>query len=303
MAAVSLWGHGPGGDSEGAGEGGNEGGEGNPPSPPAHTPPPHRPSPAPRPASLDDQVAHAAAFLRLFHAGDGPSGASSPAPPPLAVAGHSIGAHIGLRAVRDLEEGGDVEQETPGPAARASARQKPVFPPVASFVALMPYMAFDPSSPQQRALRVLAKAHAPVGALAAAASRLPAPALRGATRLAAGRLAPHAGAAVVQLLACGGAGQALFLAGTEFRDLAGPADWGLLARLGRRAAVFAAPDDHWCPEHALAAARAAAPAAAAALLDGQRHDFPVCLASSAAAAASVAAALRGHDVGCADGGG
>ena len=37
----------------------------------------------------------------------------------------------------------------------------------------------------------------------------------------------------------------LYLAGHEFRDLARPFDWGLLARLGSRLHVLACPNDTW----------------------------------------------------------
>lgn len=48
----------------------------------------------------------------------------------------------------------------------------------------------------------------------------------------AGNLGEHAVDASVGLLNAGAAGNAFYLAQHEFRDLAAPADWGLLQRLG-----------------------------------------------------------------------
>ena len=302
---------------------GHEAGVGDAPGPAWRLPPskrrgeggdgrPTRPSLLLPVTGLDGQVAHAAAAAAglaetgsVCGRGDGP-------PAPLALVGHSIGALIALRAAALLEEGGGGGAGgTPAPVAPAPAITIP------SVVALMPYLAFNASAPQQRALRLATRRPGRVVAAVAAAglARLPgrvqrsilrgvtggegaaaAAAAPGAPRTAG--LAPHAAGAVLAFLAAGGTRHALGLAATEFRQLGAPGfapEWGLLARLGRRGAAFYADGDHWCPagcgSAGLAAAAAAAPDATVRLLPDQRHDFPVCEARSLAAADAVADAL------------
>jgi hypothetical protein len=248
-----------------------------------------------RVTGLDGQVAHAAAAAAALAAHGCVSGVSTTTSTPttpttptrLAIVGHSIGGLIALRAA----------------AARAS--------PDDVVIALMPYTRFNPV-PQQRFLRVVtglrplrglaSAAAAGLGALPARAQALllrlatGPPRARGTPASARG-LAPHARAIVLSFLKAGGTAHALGLAATEFAALDGlTPEWHLLDALGDRGAVFfAPPGDHWSPADCAlagaAAAAAAAPDATVAVLEDQRHDFPVCLDRSDAAADAVADVL------------
>lgn len=63
----------------------------------------------------------------------------------------------------------------------------------------------------------------------------------------AGDMDEHAVEVVKSLLRWGSLRNNFHLAWHEFRDLAAPGDWALLQRLGSRAAIICAPNDHWFP--------------------------------------------------------
>jgi len=199
------------------------------------------------PLSLDGQVAHAAAFLEklLSEVEQGGGGDEGGRGPSVAVVGHSIGGTVAALAVREVEErrrrernGRErgrrrAEDAPPSPPAKPPSPLPPPLPlpseaRIAAVCAMMPYVAFDEGSRQQRALRLLA-ATPPARAAACFAARaagalLPRAALSALVGLATAASSPpltrHARETVADFARSGGLGHALFLADTEFRALA-----------------------------------------------------------------------------------
>lgn len=125
------------------------------------------------------------------------------------------------------------EDAPPSPPAKPPSPLPPPLPlpseaRIAAVCAMMPYVAFDEGSRQQRALRLLA-ATPPARAAACFAARaagalLPRAALSALVGLATAASSPpltrHARETVADFARSGGLGHALFLADTEFRALA-----------------------------------------------------------------------------------
>jgi len=255
-----------------------------------------------QPLCLDGQVEHASAFLEKLIS-EAEAEATSSDPPSVAVVGHSIGGTVAALAVKEVEE---KRKKSHSSSSSSSIH----------VCAMMPYVAFDETSSQQRLLRVLASNRIARGAACSAARGLgrllPRRALASLVAVATlgSPLAPRARETVADFVAADGLKHALYLASTEFDALAvggGAGDekkrkfrvgdassiWEPLAALGSRASVFAAAEgDHWCPRHHLDRLKEQAPLARLVLDQEQRHDFVVCDERSSRAARDVARLLR-----------
>lgn len=208
------------------------------------------------PLSLDAQIEHASAFLEKLlseveveveeeeeEESDKNSNSKktgrrkSRRRPTVAVVGHSIGGTVAALAVREVEERRrrrtttkEGEEKSAPPAASSSSSSRPLpRAKVAAVCAMMPYVAFDDSSPQQRALRLLAGsplARVPAclaaRALCALVPRAALASLIGVAT-ASSPLTLSARETVADFVRGGGLDHALFLASTEFRALSVPA--------------------------------------------------------------------------------
>lgn len=236
-----------------------------------------------KPLCLDGQVEHASDFLEkiLREVDEEQNDKSFPAGS-VAVVGHSIGGTVAALAVREVEERRRRRKKeeaalslssrsSPSPSASSSPLPFPKTK-IAAVCAMMPYVAFDEGSSQQRALRLLAgsplaRVPACLGARALGAL-LPRTALSALVALATASspLTKHARETVADFVSAGGLDHALFLAKTEFKALSvveaekreeeekekngsskapkfsvssASEIWAPLASLGRRASVFA----------------------------------------------------------------
>ena len=277
--------------------------------------------------SLDKQVEHASSFLeKLLSEVDEEGKDKENRGLSVAVVGHSIGGTVAALAVREVEERRRSKRREKQQGEEEAPSSK-----VSAVCAMMPYVAFDETSQQQRALRLLAgtppaRAAACLGARAIGAL-LPRAALSALVGFATGGasssspLTKHARETVADFARNGGLGHALFLADTEFRalsvggrreevqkqeglkfSLSSAAEiWGPLASLGRRASVFAVgrkgesdgdeDGDHWCPNHHLDLLKKQAPWMRVELDPNQRHDFVACAGKGTARAARAVAGL------------
>ena len=189
------------------------------------------------PLSLDGQVEHAAAFLEklLSEVEEEEKGGKSLLS--VGVVGHSIGGTVAALAVREVEErrrregrealSASSSPPPPSSSSPAPPESKDQEARVSAVCAMMPYVAFDEGSSQQRALRLLARSR-PARAAACFAARtagtlLPKAALSAlvgfATAASTPPLSRHARETVADFARSGGLGHALFLADTEFRAL------------------------------------------------------------------------------------
>ena len=103
---------------------------------------------------------------------------------------------------------------------------------VPQVICLFPFLTVDPRSRKQRILRMAARAPHIIGWLAATMGMMPSTLQQALVRKAMPGLAPHALETTLGLFHRRVALNAFFLARHEFADLAQPADWSLLERLG-----------------------------------------------------------------------
>ena len=221
--------------------------------------------------SLEEQLAH---VLRAVDA--------APAEPPLTLVGHSIGAHLALRAM----------------AARPAR--------VARVVGLYPFLQVDPES---RLLRVLAAAVRLrplvwlVATLAGLLAKLPAalrrgllaPALRGVVGL-----GDAAVAVTCDWLRAASVQNTCQLGALEFAALAKSPEWAQLRALSSRVALFYGPaDDVWAPASLAAAVRTHAPGVAVVQDGAHGHMFCTTREGARYVAAASATMLRGLERGAA----
>ncbi|KAK9825444.1 hypothetical protein WJX81_000071 [Elliptochloris bilobata] len=225
--------------------------------------------------TLEQQVKHKVALLSSHFL--------RPGRPPLLIFAHSIGAYIALHAVQRLELAAASSQD---------AASAPSLPPILKVVALMPFLTVDPASRRQRFLRGLAAYPRCLGAVAGMLGLLPRWLKRRLVAGYAGNLGEHAVDASVGLLDAGAAANAFYLAQHEFRELAAPADWSLLQRLGERILVLCAHEDMWMPLWKWDQMLKACPGIQAHIEPGQTHDFCVTLGGSKAMAERAAEDLR-----------
>uniref|UniRef100_A0A383V4Q4 AB hydrolase-1 domain-containing protein n=1 Tax=Tetradesmus obliquus TaxID=3088 RepID=A0A383V4Q4_TETOB len=205
---------------------------------------------------LDSQIQHKVALLKEH--------VLAPGRPPAVILAHSIGSYIMLQAVKQLEQ----EMQAAGTHLQ---QQLP------KVVLLMPFMATDWSSSRQRVLRFAASLAPLLGAVAGAVGRLPGWLQDRLVALVQPGVEPHARGSMKALMTAGGVHNNFHLARHEFRDLDRPADFGLIRRLGRRAAVVCAPDDMWFPQQHYQQMRSALPGIEEYWSDKLTHAF--CLES------------------------
>eukprot|EP00882_Tetradesmus_deserticola_P020564 GHRQ01022218.1.p1 GENE.GHRQ01022218.1~~GHRQ01022218.1.p1 ORF type:complete len:283 (+),score=122.14 GHRQ01022218.1:185-1033(+) len=126
-------------------------------------------------------------------------------------------------------------------------------------VLLMPFLATDWSSTRQRMLRFAAHRAPLLGSVAGLVGRLPHWLQDSLLQPVQPGVEQHARGSMKALMTAGGVHNNFHLAQHEFRDLDRPADFGLIRRLGQRAAVVCAPDDMWFPQQHYQQMRSALP--------------------------------------------
>ncbi|MEW5309180.1 MAG: hypothetical protein WDW38_001085 [Sanguina aurantia] len=170
--------------------------------------------------SLAEQSEHKAAFLRQH--------CLLPGRPPVVVLAHSIGSHMAVAAVAQVEEELRV-------AAAGGQRYR------------CGYIGTGGQVPTQRALRAISSRYNLV-ALVMTLIRNLLPAwlltwiIRGTSN---GKMGLHGAATTVQLLHRPALRNNFYLATHEFRDLSAKTDHSLLASFGSRLAIMGAPKDEW----------------------------------------------------------
>ena len=177
--------------------------------------------------TLEDQVQHKVRFLET-KCNEGKI--------PLLVVGHSIGGYMAIEAVKRWAETG-------GRDAKIASACK--------ILALMPYMAFDESSPKQMNLERVARRPYIPATVASALGFVPKFALVRVLTLFDKNLDAHsAGCVADQLLSYTVSHNAFSLAQDEFRSLRTKSpDFGWLRENRERIGWVFCPDDHWAPEH------------------------------------------------------
>ncbi|MEW5298185.1 MAG: hypothetical protein WDW36_001336 [Sanguina aurantia] len=183
--------------------------------------------------SLAEQSEHKAAFLRQH--------CLLPGRPPVVVLAHSIGSHMAVAAVAQVEE------ELRVAAAGGSATAAGTSARVVKVVGMLPFLETDFGVPTQRALRAISSRYNLV-ALVMTLIRNLLPAwlltwiIRGTSN---GKMGLHGAATTVQLLHRPALRNNFYLATHEFRDLSAKTDHSLLASFGSRLAIMGAPKDEW----------------------------------------------------------
>ncbi|PSC73939.1 thiol-disulfide oxidoreductase [Micractinium conductrix] len=160
---------------------------------------------------------------------------------------------------------------------------------IVKIVGLYPFLQVDPDCSRQRRLQRLTPYHALVARLAGGLGYLPLALRRMAVRMGGKDMDAHAVDVTAQVFTDpANVENGLYMGMTEFEALAAPADWWLLRSLGRRLAVFAAPDDIWFKRWKWDAMQREVPEIEAHWVENQSHAFCVSQRQSEELAARIA---------------